>query len=155
MLITQIRPHDQAVDDEAGAPETVRGLADAVILDFVGGLPGFPADRTFQLEMLAPEYGPFLLMRSVTHTEICFVLTVAGSFFPDYAVTIDEQHVANLGLESSEDAIVFAIVTLGDQATANLLGPVVVNRRTRAAAQVVQYESGYRASEPLVPLPEA
>ena len=34
---------------------------------------------------------------------------------------------------------------------ANLLGPVVVNRRTRVAAQVVQYQSNYRAAEPLAP----
>ena len=154
MLITQIRPLERLVDDEATEPGTVNGLPDAAVLDFAGGLPGFPADRAFRLEMLAPELGPFLLMRSVTQTEICFVLTVVGSLFPDYAISIDEQHVANLGLESADDALVLAIVTLGEPATANLLGPVVVNRRTLAAAQVVQYESGYRASEPLTPRPE-
>jgi flagellar assembly factor FliW len=49
--------------------------------------------------------------------------------------------------------MVFTIVTLGQPPTANLLGPLVVNRRTRAAAQVVQYQSSYRAAEPLTPDP--
>jgi flagellar assembly factor FliW len=60
--------------------------------------------------------------------------------------------VANLGLESADDAMVMTIITVGQPPTANLLGPVVVNRRTRVAAQVVQYQSNYRAAEPLAPV---
>ena len=94
------------------------------------------------------------MMRSVDETEICFVLVPPGALFPDYTIEIDEQHVASLGLESADDAVVMAIVTLGEPPTANLLGPLVVNRRTRAAAQVVQYQAGYRAAEPLTPRSE-
>ena len=74
--------------------------------------------------------------------------------FPDYTIEIDEQHVASLGLETADDAIVMTIVTLGEPPTANLLGPLVVNRLTRSAAQVVQYQADYRAAEPLTPLSE-
>ena len=45
--------------------------------------------------------------------------------------------------------MVLAIVTLGQPPTANLLGPLVVNRHTPGAAQVVQYPIDYRAAEPL------
>ena len=57
--------------------------------------------------------------------------------------------MSNLDLESADDAMVLTIITLGQPPTANLLGPLVVNRRTRVAAQVVQYQSSYRAAEPL------
>ena len=152
MLITRTRPASVVEPDE---PTTAGGLLDGTVLDFVGGLPGFPTARHFRIERLAPEYGPFCVMRSVDQTEICFVVMVAGALFPDYSVEIDEQHVANLGLEVAADAIVLAIVTLGEPPTANLLGPLVVNRHTWVAAQVVQYQSDYRVAEPLTPRPEA
>jgi flagellar assembly factor FliW len=93
----------------------------------------------------------------VEEPTISFVLVAPGGPFPDYTIEIDEQHVANLGLESAEDAMVMTIITVGQPPTANLLGPLVVNRRTRVAAQVVQYQSNYRAAEPLAPVasPEA
>jgi flagellar assembly factor FliW len=90
-------------------------------------------------------------MRSVDQNEIRFVLVPPGALFPDYTIEIDEQHVDGLGLTSADDVLVLAIVTLGQPPTANLLGPLVVNRRTRAAAQVVQVQSRYRAAEPLAP----
>ena len=46
------------------------------------------------------------------------------------------------------------IVTVTDPvsaSTANLLGPIVVNRHTRAAAQAVLGNSGYATREALVP----
>jgi flagellar assembly factor FliW len=145
MLITQTAPDDQAVGTAATA------TADGPVLDFGAGIPGFPNSRHFRLEDLAPELQPFCVMRSVEESGISFVLVAPGVLFPDYTIEIDEQHVATLGLASADDVMVLAIVTLGQPPTANLLGPLVVNRRTLAAAQVVQYQSDYRAAEPLTP----
>jgi flagellar assembly factor FliW len=151
MLITQVRPRGSKA--KTTTPQTPSGdsLSAGDVLDFASGIPGFPNARQFELEGLAPELEPFCLMRSVEAPELSFVLVPPGALFPDYSVEIDEQHVTNLGLDSAEDAAVMVVVTLGEPPTANLLGPVVVNRRTRAAAQVVQYQAGYRAAEPLTP----
>jgi flagellar assembly factor FliW len=152
MLIARDRPEEQG----AGAPSTTAAegadLFDGTALDFGGGIPGFPGTRNFRLESLTPDLRPFCVMRSVEEDGISFVLVPPGALFPDYTIEIDEQQVSNLGLQSAEDAVVLAIVTVGPQPTANLLGPLVVNRRTRAAAQVVQHQSSYRAAEPLVSL---
>jgi flagellar assembly factor FliW len=152
MLITRTPSEEPALGTDAGEAAEGDGLVDGAELDFGSGIPGFPSSRHFRLETLAPELQPFCVMRSVSETGISFVLVPPGTLFPDYTIEIDEQHVANLGLESADDAMVFAIVTLGHAPTANLLGPLVVNRRTRAAAQVVQYQSSYRAAEPLAPV---
>jgi flagellar assembly factor FliW len=154
MLITKTESDDPTART---APVTADddGVVDGAVLDFGGGIPGFPASRHFKLETLAPELQPFCVMRSLDETGISFVLVAPGVLFPDYTIEIDEQHVAHLELESADDAMTFTIVTLGHPPTANLLGPIVVNRRTRAAAQVVQYQSSYRAAEPLAPLSEA
>jgi flagellar assembly factor FliW len=60
--------------------------------------------------------------------------------FPDYEPEIDSATAERLELEGSEDALMLAVVTLGDtvaDATLNLLGPIVVNRHTNRAAQAV------------------
>ena len=62
------------------------------------------------------------------------------SLFPDYAPEIDDAQADALGLEAAEDALILVIVTVGERpedATANLLAPIVVNVHTRASAQIV------------------
>ncbi len=154
MLITRSRADDAEAQTDASTTMTEESIPDGVVIDFAGGLPGFPASRQFRLERLAPELDPFCVMRSVNETEICFVVMPPAALFPDYTIEIDEQHVASLGLETADDAVVMTIVTLGESPTANLLGPLVVNRLTRSAAQVVQYQATYRAAEPLTPRSE-
>jgi flagellar assembly factor FliW len=150
MLITKTAPDESAAT--AGSEGQGEGVdVDGPVLDFGGGIPGFPASRHFRLEALAAELEPFCVMRSLEESGISFVVVAPGELFPNYTIEIDEQHVASLELGSADDVMVLAIVTLGATPTANLLGPLVVNRRSRAAAQVVQYQSSYRAAEPLTP----
>ena len=72
----------------------------------------------------------------------------------DYEPEIDDETVARLDLGSADDALLLVIVTVAkpiEASTANLLGPIVVNRHTRAAAQAVLGNSGYATREALVP----
>jgi flagellar assembly factor FliW len=149
MLITRTRSDEPVEGIDHGPAADGDGFVDGAVLDFGSGIPGFPQSRYYRLENLAPELQPFCVMRSVQESAISFVLVAPGVLFPDYTIEIDEQHVSNLDLESADDAMVLTIITLGQPPTANLLGPLVVNRRTRVAAQVVQYQSSYRAAEPL------
>jgi len=148
MLISRTEAEHGAA--EASGPAAGGDLGDGVVLDFGSGIPGFPGRRRYVVERLAAELEPFCVMRSMDDDAVTFVLVPPGVVFPDYTVEIDEQHVASLGLGSAEDVTVLAIVTVGQPPTANLLGPVVVNRKTKVAAQVVQYQSRYRAAEPII-----
>jgi len=119
-----------------------------------GGIPGFPDARHFLLVPWGGEGSPFCLLRCVDTPEgqPDFVVVPPTVFFPDYACDLDDGTVERLGLLTAADVIVVVIITLGDRpddATANLLGPVVINRRTRRAAQVVLAGSGYQVREPL------
>jgi flagellar assembly factor FliW len=69
MLITRTRPVESA--ETAGGDG---GFVEGAVLDFGGGIPGFPASRHFRLENLAPELQPFCVMRSVEEPNISFVL---------------------------------------------------------------------------------
>jgi flagellar assembly factor FliW len=114
-------------------------------LTFVRPLPGFGELRRFVLVDLDPADGgtdePLLFeLRSLEDPAVRFVAAAPAAFFPDYAFDLEEADCAALELTDESDALVLVLLTVGNDAgptTANLLAPVVVNARTRAAAQVI------------------
>jgi flagellar assembly factor FliW len=117
---------------------------------FDHGLPGFPSVRRFVLESWGVADGPFSLLRSV-ESDTEFLVADPDVFFPDYTAEIDDETAAWLGLQDAVDASLYVIVTVGEraeQATANLLGPIVVNRASGRAIQAVLHE-GFSTRQPL------
>ena len=68
-------------------------------------------------------------------------LVVAPSpYFPEYSPVIDPETARRLELSDADDALVLLLVNLGSEEEppgANLLAPVVVNKHTKKAMQVV------------------
>src|SRR3954469_19670585 len=127
--------------------------ADTMELLFESGLPGFPDAPRFTLVRWGDDDSPFSLMRSTEHDGLEFVVVPPMVFFPDYEPELDDTTAARLDLDRADDAILLVMVTLGQQAadaTANLLGPIVVNRNTQRAAQAVLASSGYELRTPLI-----
>ena len=125
---------------------------DVPTLNFAAGIPGFPEARQFALVWWGEDDNTFSILTSLEQTGLEFLVVPPLTFFPDYEPEIDDDTAERLGLESAEDAIVLVIVTVGDDpgaATANLLAPVVVNRHTREAAQVVLTEGNQPLRAPL------
>lgn len=128
------------VDDAGpGQPTTV---------SFADGLPGFPEAHNFALEALEG-LEPFMVMRSLEIGGLEFVVIAPAAAFPDYVIDIPDSDVEHLGLTEASDAVVLVIVTVARPPTANLLGPVVINRHTHAARQVVLANSRYQVAVPL------
>jgi flagellar assembly factor FliW len=129
-----------------------QSATDLVQVTFPAGLPGFPNAHRFELAPWGPAGSPFLLLSSSDDPEIGFVVVPPWVFYPDYEFELDSGMAERLGLTASEDAVVFAVVTLRDvpsESTVNLLGPIVVNRFTHEAAQVVLPSAGYSVRAPL------
>jgi flagellar assembly factor FliW len=83
---------------------------------------------------------PFYWLQSLERPDVAFVLIDPLMFRPDYAPGADPAELAGLDLETPGDALVLVIVTVpaeGARMTANLQGPLIVNRRTRTGRQVV------------------
>ena len=124
----------------------------SVEISFPAGLPGFPDAHRFQLAPWGPSDSPFLLMTSLDDSEVGFVVVPPWVFYPEYEFDLDDGAAERLGITEPTDAVVFCVVTLRDDpgdATLNLLGPIVVNRFTLEAAQVVLSTSGYSVRAPL------
>jgi flagellar assembly factor FliW len=125
---------------------------DFVEIRFAAGLPGFPHVHLFHLKPWGPPGSPYLLLRAVDDPDVGFVVVPPWVFYPEYEFDLDDASAERLGLAVSDDAIVLAVVTLRDrpeEATLNLLGPIVVNRHTHEAAQIVLPTSSYSVRAPL------
>lgn len=126
---------------------SVEPVAEAELpeIRFVRPVPGFPGLTRFVLVRLGDETDDddtavLYELRSVERPEVCFMVAVPAAFFPDYDVELDAHACDDLGLSDAGDALVLVVLTIGSDpsaTTANLLAPVVVNARTRAAAQVI------------------
>ena len=125
---------------------------DIADITFPAGLPGFPNAHRFELQPWGPAGSPFLILTASDDSDIGFVVVPPWVFYPDYEFELDSGTAERLGLTKAEDAVVFAVVTLRDRpedSTLNLLGPIVVNRFTHEAAQVVLPSAGYSVRAPL------
>ena len=125
---------------------------DIAEITFPAGLPGFPHAHRFEVASWGPVGSPFLLLSSLEERDIAFVVVPPWVFYPEYDFELDSDTAERLAIDAAEDAVVFAVVTLRERledSTLNLLGPIVVNRFTHEAAQVVLPSAGYSVRAPL------
>ena len=102
------------------------------------GLFGFEDYREYVL--FDAEHHPFYWLQSVEDREIAFVLVNPFLFRPDYEVNITNEELAEIGINSPEKALIFVIVTIpqdGSPMTANLQGPLVINKENMTAMQAI------------------
>ena len=122
-------------------------------LEFDDGIPGFPDAHRFQLVEIVDD-GAFQLLQSVDDPDLAMVVAVPWLFFPDYSPVLTDMDQSGLGIDDEQDAVVFCAVTLDSEqrsAHMNLLGPFVVNVKTRKGRQIVLTDQDYplRAGLPL------
>ncbi|MEY2878077.1 MAG: Flagellar assembly factor FliW [Verrucomicrobiota bacterium] len=119
------------------------------------GLIGFAAYKRAELLYL-PGHLPFLWMKLHSATDhLHFVVIEPGGLVPGYEPEIFDADAEGLELRAPTEAMILNIVTLRREnpveATANLIGPIIVNRRTRVARQlVISNYSRFSAHHPLV-----
>ncbi len=124
------------------------------------GLIGFGEYQRAELLYL-PDHLPFLWMKLHGPTDhLHFIVMEPGGIVLDYEPELFECDAERLGLTSAADAMILNIVTLRRQdpveATVNLIGPIVVNRRTRVGRQlVIANYSRYNAHHILAENPQA
>jgi len=102
------------------------------------GLLGFEQYKSFAL-VTKPEEEPFLWLQVVEEPKLAFLVMSPFVVVPDYQPDLCQEDARFLDLQSAEDPLIFNIVTVrgAQQATVNLKGPIVLNRRTLVAKQVI------------------
>jgi flagellar assembly factor FliW len=110
---------------------------DLPIIDLAAPMPGFPAQWRFVLVQLNDD-GLLYAFTSVEDPELRFLVVPPEPFFPDYAPEIENEVFAALNTKDPDRLLVLVVITAGvTETTANLLAPIVVDRDSRRAMQVV------------------
>lgn len=123
------------------------------------GLIGFEQYKQAEL-LYQADHLPFLWLKLIGPVDsLHFVVIEPGGLISDYEPELFEDHAQTLDLNNPAEAMILNIVTLQRQsplqATVNLVGPIVINRRTRVGRQlVISNYSRYSSHHSLVENPQ-
>ncbi len=116
---------------------------DAITLP--AGIIGFPELKQYVL-LDHDQESPFKWLQSLEDGAIAFVLINPLLFKPDYLVEVNEAEVADLAIDSEDEAVVSVVITMPSdpqKMTANLKAPVIFNLKNRRGRQVILNNSEY------------
>jgi flagellar assembly factor FliW len=127
------------------------------ILAFPDGLVGCQDWKNFVLLSDDEEDLPVACLQSVDQPRVRLLVTDPRLIDQNYSIDLSEADRSSLELQALDDTALFCTLTVaeGGEITANLLGPLVVNKRTLRGRQVVQSESGYSTRHPVAQLQSA
>lgn len=118
------------------------------------GMLGFPRSQRFVL-FPHKEDSPFFWYQSLDDPALAFVITSPFLFVSGYSVDLQEtiQRMSWEDPESGASFELYVVVTIPmgspEKMTANLIGPILINNKTRQAVQMVLSESPYSHRFPL------
>ena len=112
-------------------------------IHFPDGLFGF--EEVKQYFLLDSKEGPFYWLQSAEHPELAFVLIDPRVFKNNYTLSVGDDDYRAIDARKGE-AIDFAIVTVPEdpeKISANLMGPIIINRKSRKARQAISENDEY------------
>lgn len=130
---------------------------DDELVHFPAGLPGFENERAF-LPVERSDTKPIIFLQSQATPELFFVTVPVESIEPDYELRLLDEYRQLLEVGGADhtpgatlDLLCLAIVHIPEDRspTANLSGPVVINRTRRIGVQAVRDDFRYSAQHPL------
>ncbi len=122
---------------ETGSPTDAKVVETGTELYFASGLLGFELNKHFEL-VTDPELSPYQWLKGMDADQ-SFLVIPPSYVVEHYSIELADEDVALIGLENSEDAVVLNIATYhpDETVTVNLKGPLVYNKSTQKARQVV------------------
>ncbi len=113
---------------------------DTSIVELPEGIIGFPELRRAEVIFSEAEL-PFLRLRDTDPGGLTLLIVEPGPLVVGYQPEILDSDLEFLGIDKPEDVLLLNIATIHERdtvaVTLNLVGPIVVNRRSRRARQVV------------------
>ncbi|MDR2078559.1 MAG: flagellar assembly protein FliW [Treponema sp.] len=120
-------------------------------ISFPLGLLGFEPIKEYIL--LDAERQPFYWLQSLDVEQVAFILINPFLFRPDYELDINDEELLDIGLSGPEKALIFSVVTIppdGNPMTANLQGPLIINRETRCGKQAVLTDPRWKTKHDII-----
>lgn len=126
-------------------PQTLRFLEQ--------GLLGFESVLDYELSAYDQET-PFYWLRASSDPDLAFLVMEPGLLLDDYAFDLPDEEAQALNIQNPADILVLVILTIPEdplQMSANLLGPLVFNRRTHLGRQLILDAQRYPLRFPVLP----
>ncbi|GIP35599.1 flagellar assembly protein FliW [Paenibacillus sp. J2TS4] len=128
-------------------------IEESSIIYFTQGIPGF--EELSKYVLIYPEDSqPFAYLQSLEWGELAFIVTDPFLFNPQYQFEVTDHQKEELQIKSNEDISVWVIVTVTNrlqEATMNLMAPIIVNAKSKKAKQFVLHNTSYQTKHPLLP----
>lgn len=119
-------------------------IAPEDILQFPEGLFGFPDVREFAV-LTEKGDSPFLWLQCINDPELAFVIINPALFISDYKPQLAPGDLELLETKRIEDCEMYVIVTIPEKhpekMTANLQGPILLNKSNQIGRQVISHHS--------------
>jgi flagellar assembly factor FliW len=136
----------------ATKPYGCKEVDERQMLTFPLGLLGFEPLKEYVL--LDAERQPFYWLQSVDVEQVAFILINPFLFRPDYELDVDDDNIKEIGItDPKTEALIFSVVTIpqdGSPMTANLQGPLIINRKTRIGIQAVLTDPRYKTKHDIM-----
>lgn len=120
-------------------------VSDDQIIEFPEGILGF--DYVNKFVFLEEDDSPFLWMQAYDKTDLAFVILRPLDFLKEYNLAVSKSDLKIVNAESADDIEVFAIVTIPQddpsKMTANLQGPIIINKKTKTGCQAISQTDQY------------
>ena len=119
------------------------------IIAFSQGIPGFEANNNYVL--LELEETPFAYLQSTDDEDLAFVVVDPFIFFKSYEFELSSTSIEELEITDHEDVMIRSIVTIKEkieEATLNLVAPIVVNNKRKTGKQVILNITEYGTRHP-------
>jgi len=122
-------------------------VAEADLISFVEGIPGFPNLHRYVLLGDNDENNPFLWLQAVDMPETSFVVIQPKLFLPNYQPRLNNEILEILEIEDLNQVLHYSITVVPEdvlQIRTNLQAPIVINTRNNKAKQVILNQPEYK-----------
>jgi len=133
-------------------------IEDTDVITFPEGIPGFEHTRQYVLvphKASEKKRSPFRWLQSIEEPGLALPVINPWAVRADYAPTVSGSIIKQLGVASIRDQAQFlAVVTIPANnpggTTVNLLAPILINRESKRAKQVIIQNENYSIRTPLM-----
>ena len=126
-------------------------IDDKQLIRFANGLFGF--EKHIEFALLDATQHPFYWLQSLRDVDISFLLINPYLFRSDYVLEVPDSDIEEIGSPDPDDILVFAIVTVPEdvrEMTANLQGPLIINRRDGLGRQSIHLNSTWKTRHRII-----
>lgn len=121
------------------------------IIDFNEGLPGFPQIRKFSV-LEFEDVKPFQYLQALGDPPVALLIINPFLIDPSYEFQLSAMDMEEIQSAEPGGVVIYAVATIPDnpeEATLNLMAPIIINEKVRRGKQVILLDTKYTIRHPL------